>query len=268
MGISGMTDLFPISSVSRKITFTLSLIFSCAVVLPAFASKSWAAASFHIDYESGNISPQPGILAEKPKAADSINVDCGVARAGRCSLKTVLRRADSYISYGKHRAETDTMHEDSLLYSDGDAYRYGFSFMVDKNWQYDDRESIDIIWQFKRFDSEPDMLIALKGHDLVLRVLKSDQFIIMKDFQAGKWIDILLTVNWSIGSKGTVTVHLREEGEKSYLTVASFTGKNIFNTKPKFARPKWGLYKPAFEKSKSTNPRTIFHDEILIDKIN
>ncbi len=244
------------------------LLLCAAAISLAQARIAWAADILHIGYESGNISPQFGIVAERPMAADSINIDCAVARVGSCSLKTVLRRTDAYISYGRHRAETETMHLKSLLYSAGESYRYNFSFRTDEGWQYDNREAIDIIWQFKRFDSHSDMFIALKGHDLVLRVLANDQYVLKNDFQPGKWMDIRVEVLWSAKANGKVAVYLRDEGEESYRRVTSFIGANIFNSLPGFARPKWGIYKPAFPKSDFDGPRIVFHDEIFIERLN
>jgi len=244
------------------------LLLTAAAISLTLARMVEAGEILHIGYESGNISPQPGIVAERPIAADSISVDCSVARAGRCSLKTILRRTDAYISHGRHRAETETMQLGSLRYSAGEFYRYGFSFRTDEHWLYDNREAIDIIWQFKRFDSHSDMFIALKGHDVVLRVLASDQYVLKKDFQPGKWMDVMVDVLWSTESDGKVAVHLRAEGEGAYRLVASFRGANVFNALPRFARPKWGIYKPAFPKSNFDGPRIVFHDEIFVERLN
>ena len=222
----------------------------------------------HIGYESGQISPQSGIDAEKPVATDSIIVDCNVARVGKCSLRSTLRRDDSYISYGNYRAETDTKSFNSLLYSQGDLYCYRFSFRTEKDWQFDNRNSIDLIWQFKRFNSHADMFVAVKGHDIVLRVLNRDQYIIKHNFLPGKWMDIMMNILWSSGEGGMTKIYLREEGEKTYHHIVSFEGSNMFNAIPRAGRPKWGLYKPSFEKSYSNMPRTVYHDEIFIDKLN
>jgi hypothetical protein len=246
----------------------IGLLLGAVAISLAMARTAQGEEILHIGYESESISPQPGVVAERPMAADSINVDCSVARAGRCSLKTILRRTDDYISYGRHRAETDTMQLEPLRYSAGESYRYGFSFRTDKYWQYDNREAIDVIWQFKRFDSHSDMFIALKGHDVVLRVLTSDQYVLEKDFQPGIWMDVKVEVLWSAGPDGRVAAYIRREDEASYRRVAGFEGPNIFNSLPRFARPKWGIYKPAFPKSDFEGPRIVFHDEIFVEKLN
>ncbi|MGF6811231.1 hypothetical protein OKW30_006423 [Paraburkholderia sp. Clong3] len=251
----------------RGVIFLL-LISSASVFGRAGVAEAKEHELLHIGYESGNISPQSGVVAQKPKADDSINVDCSVSRAGKCSLKTILCRTDSYISYGRYRAETETSGLKSLLYSAGESYRYGFSFRTDNQWQYDTRESVDTVWQFKRFGTHADMFVAIKGHDVVLRVLKDGQYVIKKDFQPGKWMDIRIDVLWSDGANGMVVVYFREEGEKSYHPVVNFTGANMFNSTPKFARPKWGIYKPTFQKSYFDGPRIVFHDEIYIDKLD
>jgi hypothetical protein len=245
-----------------------SLLLGAATVFLASTQLVRAEELLHIGYESGTISPQPGVEAEKPKAADSISVDCSVARVGKCSLRSTLRRNDSYISYGNYRAETETKDLTPLRYSPGESYRYGFSFRTDEHWQFDNRESIDTIWQFKRFDSHADMFITIKGHDVVLRVLKSDQYVIKRNFQPGQWMDIRMDVLWSNETNGTVTVYLRDEDEKSYRRVVEFKGPNMYNSSPMFGRPKWGLYKPGFQKSNFDGPRIVFHDEIMIDKLN
>jgi hypothetical protein len=251
----------------RRVVFLL-FVSSVTVFGLTGAAEAKEHELLHLGYESGNISPQPGVVAEKPKADDSINVDCSVSRAGKCSLKTILRRTDSYISYARYRAETETSGRKCLLYSAGESYRYGFSFRTDEQWQFDTRESIDTVWQFKRFGTHADMFVAIKGHDVVLRVLKDGQYVIKKDFQPGKWMDIRIDVLWSDGAKGMVVVYLREEDEKSYHPVVRFVGANMFNSTPKFGRPKWGLYKPTFQKSYFDGPRIVFHDEIYIDKLD
>ena len=169
-----------------------------------------------INYETGTLdSGISGVKAHLPKAIDAITVASNITRTGKFAVRSKLSLDDSYISHGAHRAESNSMRLLKTRYNEGDQLRYQFSIYLPLNWQVDTRESIDIIWQFKRFEGQPDMFVAIKGKDLVLRsngAGKGRQDLLLKNVPTGEWIDLRLDVTWSITDKGSLAASLKKKG--------------------------------------------------------
>lgn len=220
-----------------------------------------------VDYEPRLMTHHDGVKAERPEAVDAIEVDCTVAREGRCSLRTLLRRDPRYVSFGNYRAESDTTEVQATRYSAGEWRRYGFSLRTAPDWEADDREAVDIVWQFKRFSSPPDMFVGIKGQDLVLRAPPDLQFVLIKGSPTGRWIDVQLDVRWSTGSEGEVVARVREEGGNDFREAARFTGPNMRDGRARNASLKWGLYKPGYEKSQRAPNRVLWHDNVYVQQL-
>jgi len=221
-----------------------------------------------VDYESGISTPAgQGVVAEGPTAKDAFSLSEQQARSGRFCLRTKVARSDGYISYGKHRAETTTMRCQATRYNEGDVFRYRFSFMAQDDWQFDSRDSVDIIWQFKRFDGGPDMFIGAKGKDIVLRCGHGGQWTLVQNFMPGEWMDMCVIARWSVGTAGWVESYCKRASDEQFKKVASFQGPNMRDGRTNSTYLTWGIYKPDIGTSTATNPRVIYHDDILVEKM-
>jgi hypothetical protein len=223
----------------------------------------------YVDYESRTINSDViGVEAAKPSAEDSIGVDCSISRRGRCSVRSKVALSDDYISFGAHRAESNTESIAMTRYSAGDHIRYGFSLYLSPDWEVDSRELVDIVWQFKRFGMSPDMFVGVKERDIVLRATRGKQALLVKNYPVGKWIDFRIDVFWSPEGDGRVSVAVRLPPAEDYIETATIFGENMGNARPKNAYLKWGLYKPGYKNSKASHPRIVFHDEIYIERLD
>mgnify|MGYP001185015412 CR=1 FL=1 len=226
-----------------------------------------------VDYESGDLTTAgKEVVADLPAAADAISISDLAARGGKFCVRTKVAHSDDYISYGKHRAETTVMKFMPVRYNEGDVFRYRFSFRLAEDWQTeanlpDDRDSTDIIWQFKRFEGGPDMFIGVKREEVVLRVLSGQQYTLFGKYTPGEWMDVCVISRWSSGPDGFTEVFAKKADEKEYRKAASLHGPNMRNSKPDSAYLTWGIYKPGMANSTATNPRVVYHDDILVEKM-
>jgi hypothetical protein len=224
---------------------------------------------FCLDYETGTpTSDIAGIVAVMPDAVDAISIDCTLARSGRCSLRSMVANTPNYISFGAHRAESNTEALEAARYSNGDAIRYAFSLYLPPDWEVDNRDSIDIIWQFKRFSTYPDMFVGIKGQDIVLRVTGGKQETLVKNYSTGQWIDFRLDVLWSYQSGGKVIAAIRQPPENEYKETVKVSGANMGDNRPRSTYLKWGIYKPGYKYSTTVRPRIVFHDKICVEPWN
>jgi len=261
------TQRLPSGMNIRALSNTLLLSIFCLV--SQIEAASTPIPSFCLDYETGTLtSDVTGVEAITPSAVDAISIDCTIARSGQCSLRSTVSNTPDYISFGAHRAESNTQALSATHYSSGDAIRYAFSLYLPSDWEIDSRDSIDIIWQFKRFGTYPDMFIAIKGKDIVLRVTGGKQETLVKNYSTGQWIDFRVDALWSYESGGQVMVAIRQPPEEEFRETIRIHGANMGDLRPRSAYLKWGIYKPGYEHSTTTRPRIVFHDKICVESLN
>ena len=221
-----------------------------------------------LGYEEANAAVVLSQEAEKPKAADALQVDCTVARSGRCSMRSKVRLTSDYMSFGAHRAESDASKQKSTFYSAGERYLYRFSLRLAPQWAYDHRDAVDIVWQFKRTSSPPDMFVGVKGQHLVLRIGESAQLLLMDPVPRGQWIDVALDVRWSTGPDGLVSATATPMGSGPGPK-KEFAGKNMRGAREKAGYLKWGLDKPGQTKKPDVGRESIvWHDDIRVERLH
>lgn len=221
-----------------------------------------------VDYEGGTLaSAGRGVVADGPSAKDAFSVSDQRPRNGTFCLRTKVANSDDYVSYGAHRAETWTSKLAAYCHNEGDVFRYRFSFRFQEDWQFDTRDSVDIIWQFKRFDGGPDMFVGVKGQDIVLRCRSEGQWTLAENCQAGDWMDLCLIVRWSTGPDGFVEAFSKRAAGAQFKKVVSFHGPNMRDARPDSTCLQWGIYKPDMKDSTAKKPRVIYHDDIIVEKI-
>lgn len=224
---------------------------------------------FSTGYEEDDVTSE--LEADLPPANDAAIRSGTVSRGGKYSIRHKIANADEYISHNAHRAESTTMHNSALRYSKGDHFRYQFSVYLPANWEIDSRESVDIFWQFKRFGGGPDMFVAVKGSDIVLRSNGLDnrrQDPLVRNYKAGRWYDFRFDISWSAEADGQVKVFVKSGDDKGYVETASFSGSNMQNEKENSGYLKWGIYKPDFNLSKTKNARVLYHDQISVTNLH
>ena len=223
---------------------------------------------FSTGYEADEVTS--GLEKDLPEAKDAVSRSGTVSRGGKFSICHKIANAKEYISYKAHRAESTTMHHQASRYSEGDHFRYQFSVYLPANWEIDSRESVDIFWQFKRFEGGPDVFVAVKGSDIVVRsngLNNRRQDPLIKNYKTGRWYDFRFDILWSTGAEGQLKAFIKSGDEKEYSEVVSFSGANIQNAKDNSTYLKWGIYKPDFDLSRLKNARVIYHDEISVTKL-
>lgn len=220
--------------------------------------------NFVLDYEGSQASADIQQRTTTRPNASALQLDCTVARSGHCSLRaTVSARSDS-ISAGAYRAESDTMNLRATHYSPGETLCYRFSFLLPQDWAIGPTSAIDILWQFKRFNSRPDMFVAAKGDALVLRVGANAQVLMMKPLPLAHWLDISMEVHWAADESGWVRGEITEAATGESWQFA-YSGPTTWNDRAQAAYLKWGLYKPGKTDGSFNFPtRKVWHDEIRV----
>jgi hypothetical protein len=203
----------------------------------------------------------------KVSGGDAVQIDCAVARTGKCSLRTKVANTPDYFSAGKQRVEWNLATRKELRYSAGDHVSYRFSVRVPEGWKRDVRASPDIIWQFKRFGSVPDAFVAIKGAGLVLRVFGSRQVVLLKELPTGQWIDLKFEVSWSPQASGKIIYQVQLAGQQKPVSSGMLEGANMINGKPHAGYIKFGIYKPEYAKSPDQAPRVVYIDDIIIERV-
>ncbi len=153
-----------------------------------------------VDYESGDLTTNKEVVADLPPARDAISIWDYEARSGKFCVRTKVANSADYISHGKHRAETTVMKWMPVRYNEGDVFRYRFSLRLSDDWQIegklpDGRDSVDIIWQFKRFEGGPDVFIGVKREEIVMRTASGTQCTLFGKYTPGKWIDFCVIIS-------------------------------------------------------------------------
>ncbi len=249
----------------KQLLLTVLLALACATTQ---AKDQTGTPVFRADYENRELtSGVAGLAADGPAAKDALEIDCSVGRTGKCSLQSRVRMRDDYISGGAFRAETSTSRIPGTLYSPGDRFRYRFSLLIDKGWQADTRDAIDMVWQFKRFSTHPDMFIAIKGETLVWRISDQKQITLAKALPRGEWVDFDFVVKWSIGDDGLAELTLTQTGSGK-TDAFKYAGPNLRDAKPRGGYLKWGLYKPGQKQRQEPFPvGLVHHDDVEVDRL-
>jgi hypothetical protein len=194
-----------------------------------------------------------GVAARPPQARDAITLPLWPNMAKGAVTKITVRNDRRYTQpYGQERtardpvrAEYSTEQAPVTWYQEGDVRAYNLSVLLDPSWQADRPESPDIFMQFKRVRGQPDMFLAIKGKDLILRIGRDRQLDVIKDVEPGRWIDLALRVQWSQGAAGRVDVASRGVGkDEPFSKPKAITGANM-DTRGGKAYVKFGIYKPA-----------------------
>ena len=221
-----------------------------------------------LGYEEAGASAVMSQDSDTPKAEDALRVDCTIARSGRCSMRSKVRLTSDYRSHGAHRAESGALHVKNMRYSAGERYLYQFSLRLAPQWIYDDREAVDIVWQFKRTSSQPDMFVGVKGQHLVLRIGKNTQLLLMDPVPRGQWIDMTLDVRWSTGAEGLVSVTIAT-ADGAPRSRKEYAGPNMRDGREKAGYLKWGLYKPGQQgKADIGRESIVWHDDIRVERLH
>lgn len=161
------------------------------------------------------------------------------------------------ISQFKTRAEFSTIGaKDSTAYGEGDFRVYRTAIRLHTGWNWDD--SIAIFTQFKRISAGPDMFLAVKNKNIVLRIGRNgapnaSQTTIISNVSLDEWIEIILSVNWSYSDAGNVKSFYRYSSEQSYHNVTAIPGKNLQDPS-RASYLKFGIYKP--DNFSSNSPST------------
>ena len=252
----------------------LKFVMLCGALLVAFGAMAkpplpvGAQAVFTLGYESAeNLALVRATMDTNPSAR-ALKVDCSVARSGKCSVMASIEKDPASVTAGAYRAESDTMKLLPTRYSPGDTLLYRFSLKLPADWEIQPRSSIDIVWQFKRFEGPPDMFVAVKGNGLVLRVGATAQVTLLEPLPLGSWLDLDLKVHWSNGADGRVEGTVSTENDV-VIHNFEYAGPTVRNDKPNAGYLKWGLYKPGkTDGSMQFRPHLVWHDEIYVYKLN
>ncbi len=221
-----------------------------------------------IDFEPKNPGYLPnGVDTDSPPAPEAITIVETPARQGPYSTRIMVKNAPEYIfadKVRKIRAEYTTRKNPNTSFREGDKRRYNFSLMLSSDWIFDAPSSIDIVWQFKRTASKPDMFIAIKGHDLVLRIGNSSQVKLIANLRTGTWMDLSLVVNLTSSNAGKIEFFYRYEDQEEYRAGSTYTGATLANRQGE-TYLKWGIYKPDnYQRSISLGPHILFFDNISV----
>ena len=226
---------------------------------------------FIANYESGaENSGNSGIEAFSPPAEDAISVSSSIVREGNYSINHRVRFSDDYISAGRQRAESNTLGLPEALYNEGDKRRYQFSIFLETPWPIDTQDSLEIIWQWKRFGGGPDMFVLIRGTNIELRALAGDRGIrktIVNNYRVGEWIDLQIDVDFSAGDSGLVKTYYKYASDSGYIAGEEYAGPNMENDMVDHNQTKWGVYMPAFSYSLYPDMvRSVYHDAIRVTK--
>jgi hypothetical protein len=203
----------------------------------------------------------------KPEASDSLVVDCNIGYLSPCSLRTTIRGGKEYITFNAYRIEVSTERLPKTFYTNGDVFRYRFSFNLSSDWVFDVNNSSSIIWQFKRTSASPDMFISIYKGQLILRAVGGVSIVLLKSIPKSTWITLSMNVAWSIKDDGRVSVSVLDENA-SELNFVSFQGRNMQNVVGSKGYLKWGLYMPDIKEWVAPSSNwSLLHDGVEIIKV-
>lgn len=220
-----------------------------------------------MDYELPEDSAEVRETMTTRPSPQALQVDCTVARAGRCSVRAEVNATAASISAGAYRAESDTMKVQPTRYRFGETWRYSYSLLLPASWSIAPPSAIDILWQFKCFDSRPDMFVAVKGDALVLRVGQKAQVLLMTPLPLGQWVDVVMEVHWSGGADGWVKGKV-STADGTVSNPIEYDGPSTRDDRSKAGYLKWGLYKPGkTDGSFNFATRRVWHDEVRVERL-
>ncbi len=232
---------------------------------------------FSVNYETGKPnSGVPNILVYPAQNPDSITM-ISPGRSGRYAVKTKVGATKDYVTEGSPRAETASINISESLYSPGEKWEYKFSLKLESGWAIDPSGNGEIVWQFKRFSSGPDMAVTVKRNLIVLRTTSVNQntLVDLSRIPAGQWLDFKINVLWSTGSNGITEVWFKKASDANYTIVASNSGPNMYNDAQKGAYLKWGIYRPgckpeggSYCNSSPYSTRVVYHDDISVTRLS
>lgn len=258
---------FHFRGLAISISVDRGVLFLAAVLQGAAYAQ--APLPFQLHYEENAFARPDALstLSARPRNPNALYQDCSVARKGQCSLRSQVRAASDFISADAYRAESHTMDLLATRYSPGEHWRYRFSVKLPTEWVFAPVTSIDILWQFKRFELRPDLFLAVKGQALVLRVLGKEQRTVLPVVPLGQWLDVDLNVKWAADASGAVQARIFDTHGK-LLANTQYSGPTTWDTRPSAAYVKWGLYKPGKTDGSFSFPdRWVWHDEISMEKL-
>ena len=254
-----------------KFLLILFYLFPTLAFSESLFSKDAVKKILFLDYEFGQLELlDQNVVVVLPENINAIQTDCTQARRGRCSQLTQIHPYPDYISQSAWRAETNTMNFLPARYSPGDHFVYRFSIKLADDWDLrlpkeGTSQSVDIIWQFKRFNGPPDMFVAVKSGALVLRISPSSQITLLPaPLPLGRWIDLEFDVHWAVDERGEVDVLTKVHGQPDLKS--HHLGPNLRNSRAQSGYLKWGLYMP--DAQSEFTPRTVWHDAIEVLRID
>lgn len=146
----------------------------------------------------------------------------------------------------KTRAEFSTQHVPATFYGEGDVRIYRVAVCLHDGWPWD--ASAAIFTQFKRVGGGPDLFLAVKHRNVVLRVGRpgepdAKQTTLVADVATGKWLEIVLRTHWSTTEDGGVETFYRYGDEREYRRAKDEHGRNL-QAPTRRSYIKFGIYKP------------------------
>ena len=223
---------------------------------------------FEVNYEEQAGLNYAELRGGTPPAADALINDCNQARSGRCAVRTTTKIQDDYFSFGAYRVESSSINFPATRYSEGETYRYKVSMRIAEDWAFDTTRHSNLVWQFKRFNNNPDAFLVIKGGDLVLRVDTLNQPLLIK-MPKEEWVDVVMEVTWGFTKPGRFVAWV--DGCKACDPNKKFTwlGPNMRTAEPRATYLKWGIYRPGSREDLAPVPsRTMWHDNIVVEKLN
>lgn len=252
----------------RVSAFLASLALALAPAVAAAADELL----LFVDYESGSVdSAIPGLGSTNASAPDA----AFIGNPGRSSQYAIGHRVvlgdPGYVSDGASRSESDTASLVATRATAGTRRFYSLSLQL-SNWQdwKGGSAPVDIVWQFKHTDGDPDAFVAVKRNALVLRYGASNQATLVSDIRAydNQWIDLKFDVLWSTQTDGFIKASVRLPGETAFQQALDASGLATFRATPagSFVYLKWGLYRPDSVAGTDTAERVVLHDNIRVAK--
>ncbi len=221
-----------------------------------------------VDFESGSLDALPSGVRANPPNSEAIVIVDAVHRNGKYAARVTVDDSLAFVfpdGSNRIRAELTTLDAAESSFAEGEKRSYRLSFMLSPDWVFDSRDSPDIVWQWKRTGGPPDMFMAVKGSDLVLRIGSTTQLTLIPSLRVGTWVDVCLQVDWSASRSGRVEPFHRYQGATEYIASAAFSGATLA-TRPGKTYLKWGIYKPDnYLSSTSRGPHVVYFDDIAID---
>lgn len=171
------------------------------------------------------------LTRSRAPSPEALQIDCSLARQGRCSQRATVGPGPRFIQAGATRAEADAMDLPALRYSPGERWSYRFSL-----WLPDAPAAsphLAILWQWKRFGGRPDAFLAQRGDALVLRVGPSASLTLLKPVPTNSWLDLDVRTHWSPTANGWIQARVSSAEQPSVLH--RYSGPTTRDPRPRAA---------------------------------